>query len=92
MHTIRNDTAFLLQTVYLAEIGIQSLQDYDKGGVSGSSTFPSFMLDLSNEEPSEGSGNEVREKRGGVMGGAEALNSSGGYEESPAKRRQVLQR
>lgn len=84
MHTIRNDAAFLLQTVYLAEIGIQSLQDYDKGGVVGSTPFSSFMLDLSNEDSLEGGGKVGGEKRGVA---AEGVDSSRGYDEPPAKRR-----
>lgn len=36
MRIIRTDTAALLQTVYLTEIGLQSLQDYSKQGANGS--------------------------------------------------------
>lgn len=35
IRTIRADAATLLQTVYLTEIGLQSLQDFDKQGGSG---------------------------------------------------------
>ena len=40
--TARNDAASLLQTVYLTEIGLQSLQDFDKQG-SGGMSVSSFM-------------------------------------------------
>ncbi len=43
MRIIHNDTASLLQSVYLAEIGIQSLQGYEKGGGVNSSPVTSFM-------------------------------------------------
>ena len=53
MHSVRTDVASLLQTVYLAEIGIQSLQDYDKGGVASSTPLPSIiptMLPMSDDD------------------------------------------
>lgn len=50
---VRTDTASLLQTVYLAEIGIQSLQDLEKGNVANSTTFTGGlgpMLDVSSDD------------------------------------------
>ncbi len=43
---IRTDAASLLQTVYLAEIGIQSLQDIDKGGVINSTPFTTGIMPM----------------------------------------------
>ena len=81
MHAIRKDTATLLQTVYLAEIGIQSLQDSEKEGVVGSTPFPPFTLDLGSDNSSDEGVREGRGKRGVVSDG---VNSG---HETPAKRR-----
>ena len=93
MHTIRNDTSCLLQTVYLAEIGIQSLQDYEeKGGVSASSPL---MLHLSDEDEgvgleggaSSGGGGGGRGRKGGKRGREEVVNGDEVCAEPIAKRR-----
>ena len=52
MRIIRTDTAGLLQTVYLTEIGLQSLQDFNKQGTSGDlSTLMPVVLSATGVAP-----------------------------------------
>ncbi len=84
MHSVRNDTASLLQTVYLAEIGIQSLQDCLKGvvggGVDGGTPLPPMPPLL---EGGVSGGVESTETDGGVAGGGATLNNYAGFGETP---------
>ncbi len=50
IRTVRNDTATLLQTVYLTEIGLQSLQE-TRGGSSGGNDLSSIMPILGHPIP-----------------------------------------
>lgn len=86
MRTIRNDTAALLQTVYLAEIGIQSLQDFEKGGVIGSASFSSLMPILGDETMENEEGTEPQ---GDVVGVASLGTDGSHFTEDlpPAKKR-----
>ena len=90
MRNVRNETASLLQTVYLAEIGIQSLQDCEKGGMPGPASFNSLMpiLGVSGDDGLvEG---ERREEQDGEMGEVVASLANPSYEDSvetPAKKR-----
>lgn len=52
MRIIRTDTAGLLQTVYLTEIGLQSLQDFSKQGAGGDlSTLMPVVMNSSGVTP-----------------------------------------
>lgn len=96
MRTVRNDTASLLQTVYLAEIGIQSLQDCltggGVGGALGNGGGPTLPPMPSLIEGGAMEGVDGVEVDGGVAGGGageETLNNYTGFEDTPpaAKKR-----
>lgn len=59
MRIIRTDTAALLQTVYLTEIGLQSLQDFSKQGSTGnlSNLMPVVMSNPDMSSPVAINGN-----------------------------------
>ena len=90
MHSVRNETASLLQTVYLAEIGIQSLQDCLKGPPGGVGNGTPHLPPL---PPLLAGGNaetdaDAIEVDGGVAGGgASGLNDYTGFEESPPTKK-----
>jgi len=60
MRIIRTDTAALLQTVYLTEIGLQSLQDFSKQGSTGnlSNLMPVVMSNPDMSSPVAINGNQ----------------------------------
>ena len=73
IRTVRTDTATLLQTIYLTEIGLQSLQDFDKQGQGSSSSggLSSLMPILS--EVMNTTGLSITGGQGGAQRGEEDM-------------------
>lgn len=94
VRTVRNDVAALLQTIYLAEISIQSLQDYEKGSVLGSSPLPSILpiLDVADVDSMEDAKDGNHSQGGGAEEAeAELAGNGSAYDVlPPAKRRYTV--
>ena len=72
VQTIRLDAATLLQTIYLTEIGLQSLQEFDKQGSSSVTVVPMLGESINSstmESPAINSNEEDASRSGAVAAG-----------------------